>query len=151
MDSINELTSQDTDRLDLAEICCHPESELSKTCEALGGKAMRLSIGTGFDLLTHDGTLNALNELVARSPRYSWFATPCTAWCSWQRINIAKATELARKKLKGRQNKSRRLYRNALYLATQLMALGGYIAWAWPRSCDAWRYAWSNGSTLSHC
>ena len=105
MDSINELTSQDTDRLDLAEICCHPESELSKTCEALGGKAMRLSIGTGFDLLTHDGTLNALNELVARSPRCSWCATPCTALCSWQRINIAKATELARRKLKGRQNK----------------------------------------------
>ena len=139
MDSINELTSQGTDRLDLAEICCHPESELSKTCETLGGKAMRLSIGTGYDLLTRDGTQSARNELVTRSPRYNWFSTPCTAWCSWQRINIAKATELARTKLKGRQHTSRRLYRNALYLASQLMALGGYIAWEWPRSCDAWR------------
>ena len=33
MDSINELTGQDTDRVDLAEICCHPESELSWACE----------------------------------------------------------------------------------------------------------------------
>ena len=71
MDNINELTDQD--RLDLAEICCHPESELSKTCETLGGKAMRLSIGTGYDLLTNEGTLRALSELVARSPKYSWF------------------------------------------------------------------------------
>ena len=139
MDTVDELIGQDTGQLDLAEICCHPESELSKTCEALGGKAMRLSIGTGYDLLTHEGTQSALNELVARSPRYSWFATPCTAFCSWQRINIAKATELERKKFKGRQNKSRRIYRNALYLAGQLMAMGGCIAWEWPRSCDAWR------------
>ena len=29
MDSINELIGPDPDRLDLAEICCHPESELS--------------------------------------------------------------------------------------------------------------------------
>ena len=76
MDNINELIDHDTDQLDLAEICCHPESELSKTCEALGGKAMRLSIGTGFDLLTQDGTQKALKELVTRRPRYSWFATP---------------------------------------------------------------------------
>ena len=40
------------------------ESELSWTCEAQGGKAMRLSIGTGYDLLTYDGTQSALNELV---------------------------------------------------------------------------------------
>ena len=106
MDSINELTGQGTDRLDLAEICCHPESELSKTCEALGGKAMRLSIGTGFDLLTHDGTQSALNELVTRSPRYSWFATPCTPWCSWQRLNFANATDQERKKLRGGRTRS---------------------------------------------
>ena len=89
MDIIKELAGQDTDRLDLAEICCHPESELSKACEAFGGKAMRLSIGTGFDLLTNDGTWSALNELVARRPRYNWLSTPCTAWCAWQRLNIA--------------------------------------------------------------
>ena len=48
MDNVDQLTEQD--RLDLAEICCHPESELSKTCETLRGKAMRLIIGTGYDL-----------------------------------------------------------------------------------------------------
>ena len=62
MDSINELAGHGTDQLDLAEICCHPESELSWTCEALGGKAKRLTIGTGYDLLTRDGTQSALNE-----------------------------------------------------------------------------------------
>ena len=83
---------------------------------------MRLSIGTGFDLLTHGGTQSAFNELVARSPRYSWFATPCTPWCSWQRINI-EGRRAGPEKLKGRQHKSRRFYRNACYLATQIIAL----------------------------
>ena len=99
---------------------------------------MRLSIGTGFDLLTHDGTQSALNELVTRSPRYSWFATPCTPWCSWQRVNLANANEKEWKKLKGQQTKARRLYRHALYLAEQIIAFGGDMAWEWPRSCDAW-------------
>ena len=62
MDSINELTGHGTDQLDLAEICCHPESELSWSCAALGGKAKRLTIGTGYDLLTRDGTQSALTE-----------------------------------------------------------------------------------------
>ena len=79
MDLVNELTElTEQDRLDLAEICCHPESELSWTCEALGGKSKRLSIGTGYALLTEDGTQSALDELVTRSPRCSWFSTPCT-------------------------------------------------------------------------
>ena len=124
MDSINELTEQYTDRVDLAEICCHPENELSWTCQAQGGKAMRLSIGTGYDLLTYDGTQSALSELVARAPRFSWFSTPCTPWCSWQRVNLANATEQERKRLARQQRKARKLYRNALYLAAQAIALG---------------------------
>ena len=112
MENINELTDQD--RLDLAEICCHPESELTKTCETLGGKAMRLSIGTGYDLLTNEGTLRALSELVARSPTYSWFSTPCTSFCAWQHYNEANASEKQLRKLKMQRQKARRLYKHAL-------------------------------------
>ena len=107
MDIIKELAGQDTDRLDLAEICCHPESELSKTCEALGGKAMRLSIGTGFDLLTNGGTQSARSELMTRSPRYNWFSTPCAAWCRWQRVNIANV-KLMQMRFRGRSSRSGR-------------------------------------------
>ena len=73
------------------------------------------------------------------SPEIQLVSTPCTPWCSWQRINLASATDQERKKLKVQQIKARQLYRNALYLAAQAIALGGYIAWEWPRSCDAWR------------
>ena len=104
IDSINELTGQD-DRLDLAEIGCHAESELSGTCEALGGKAKRLCIGTGFDLLTRDGMQGALNELVTRLPRYSWFATTCTPRDSWPCVELASTTEKEHEKLNHRQKK----------------------------------------------
>ena len=54
MDEIDQLTTNEVGRADLAEIGNVGQSELLSTCELLGGRTLRISRAPGCDLLTRE-------------------------------------------------------------------------------------------------
>ena len=67
-----------------------------------------------------------------------WGSIPCDPWCSWQYVNCAKHGEPYRRKLALSQKKSRKILRNFIRCAEQILAQGGHVAFEWPRGSRGW-------------
>ena len=67
-------------RLDLAEICCTPDSPLSACVNSSGGSAERFSFWNGFDLASTTGTNRLIHELKKKKPKWLWMSPPCDPW-----------------------------------------------------------------------
>lgn len=88
-------------RLDLMEVMCSPESELTNQMLSLGGSAMRFGKAEG-DLNTTDGRRNLFQKLVRYRPRNIWFSPDCGPWCLWSNLNMNKSLKMFEKILEQR-------------------------------------------------
>ena len=83
-------------RLDLLEVMCHSDSELTKQALHLGGKAHRFGLDQG-DLSTTAGRMQLFQELVTFRPKHVWYSPVCKPWCKWSQYNEQRSLELQAK------------------------------------------------------
>ena len=83
-------------RLDLIEVMCHPDSELTKQALHLGGRAPRFGLDQG-DLSTHSGRMKLFQEVITFRPKHVWYSPVCKPWCKWSQYNEQRSLDLQAK------------------------------------------------------
>ena len=73
-------------RLDLLEVMCHDQSELTKQAQMIGGHAQRFGLAQG-DLQTTQGRMQLFTQLISRRPKHVWYSPVCKPWCKWNQYN----------------------------------------------------------------
>ena len=137
-DMVEAFTTFSSNRVDLVEVCCGPNSLLSQVVEQFGGTSERIGLFNGFDMSTSKGLEKARRLVAQRRPRWLWFALPCGPTSPIQHLNELTPEGLARS-LK-RKQKSRKTCRNCVKLAEEHVLEGGDIGWEWPRNNEAWYF-----------
>ena len=74
--------------IQLLEVFCGPQSELTKQTNQLGYRAVRFGYNQG-DLSTVEGREQLFKILLERDPQNIWFSPTCGPWCSWSILNEA--------------------------------------------------------------
>eukprot|EP00435_Cladocopium_sp_Y103_P013861 s2131_g3.t1 len=77
-------------KLDLLEIMCSEQSELTKQVQRLGGRAQRFGKVQG-DLKTPEGRKRMFSVLVTQKPKHVWYSPECGPWCQWSHMNMSKS------------------------------------------------------------
>eukprot|EP00971_Amphidinium_carterae_P055924 1102865-Amphidinium_carterae.1 len=90
----------------------------------LEGEEAATLFATALDHLRHGGRV------------HTWFSLPCTAWSSWQRINLLRMTDPT--VLDQKRKYSLKLQELFHQYSQQLMVEGGDISFEWPAYCDGW-------------
>eukprot|EP00969_Alexandrium_andersonii_P000015 839-Alexandrium_andersonii.AAC.1 len=72
------------------------------------------------------------------NPTDVWFALPCTAWSSWQRMN--QKDDRQQRRLADLRRHSRKLIQNCLILMRDQVQAGGHAHWEWPRHVEPWKW-----------
>ena len=83
-----------------------------------------------------DKAMNAINTPNAIVILFG--ALPCTGGSQWQRLNWHRGNADTRRKILEHRKTFRVLWKNFVIAAEQCAALGGGIAFEWPRSCAYW-------------
>jgi hypothetical protein len=91
-------------RLDLLEVMCSEQSELTRQVQGLGGKAQRFGRVQG-DLSTTEGRKRLFNILVTRKPKHVWISPECGPWCQWSFFNMTRSLECWEKVMEQRTEK----------------------------------------------
>ena len=79
-------------RIDLCEVMCGDQSELTRQTLSLGGKAIRFAKTDG-DLSTASGREKLFKTLVIHRPRHLWYSPVCKPWCKWNQFNALRSLE----------------------------------------------------------
>ena len=82
----NSLCHNRTPSLNILEVFCNSDSQITHQCQQLGFRASRFDLSRG-DLHTPDGRRMLFQELVHRQPRNLWFAPTCGPWSNWSNLN----------------------------------------------------------------
>ena len=78
--------------IDLLEVFCDKQSQLSQQVLNMDGQAIRHSLEHG-DLMTELGRQNLFVKLISRKPKHVWFAPTCGPWSSWSALNASRSLE----------------------------------------------------------
>ena len=100
---LKSVQHQSHRRLDLLEVMCSSESELTKQMLHLGGSAMRFGRTEG-DLKTPGGRKQLFLMMCRYQPRNIWYSPDCGPWCLWSNLNMNKSLALQEKILAQRQD-----------------------------------------------
>ena len=117
--------------INLLEIFCGPQSELTKQTNQLGYKAVRFGYNQG-DLSTSEGRNQLFKMLLERDPQNIWFSPTCGPWCSWSVLNEAR-TEKGFQTIQ--ENRCKVLYQLALGLVLFRfqVSCGRHMHWEQPK------------------
>ena len=86
--SISQSCLQRSAPIQVLEVFCGPQSELTKQVNNLGFRACRHDFQEG-DLATAAGRAVLFTKLVQREPRSLWYSPTCGPWCAWSAMNAA--------------------------------------------------------------
>ena len=82
--------------IDVLEVCCSQDSQLTHQCLSQGLTAARFSRKHG-DLNTITGRHMLYDMIWQLRPKHIWVAPTCKPWCCWSRLNAAKSEALAQR------------------------------------------------------
>lgn len=88
----HQKKSMRSPQIDLLEVMCSGNSELTKQAHTLGGNAKRVSKQDG-DLSTIHGRRSVFTQLVVHRPQNVWYSPECGPWCKWSVFNMGKSLE----------------------------------------------------------
>lgn len=91
-------------RMDLFEVMCHEQSELTHQAELCGLRARHFDIGTT-DLSTEEVRHILFIALITQRPEHVWYSPECGPWCLWSNLNMGKSFLLEEKILNLRESK----------------------------------------------
>ena len=86
--SISQSCSQKGTPIQVLEVFCGPQSELTKQVNNLGYKGVRHGFQEG-DLATESGRAVLFTKLIEGQPRSLWYSPTCSPWCAWSAMNAA--------------------------------------------------------------
>jgi len=84
--------SEKGQRLDLLEVFCGPQSQLTAQAQKLGYRAERFGMAQG-DLQTFQGRESLFHKLVTHRPRHVWFSPTCGPWSGFSCLNGSRSVE----------------------------------------------------------
>lgn len=88
--------------IDLLEIYCSSDSQLTKQAQEAGLRAQRFGLAQG-DLQYADGRRKLYDFLMTYRPRDMWLSPSCKAWCKWAQYNLMQSPETAEKIIQARE------------------------------------------------
>ena len=91
------------ERLDILEIYCFPDSQLTQTAHQLGLKARRFTLQDG-DLRTPEGQERLWQIMETQRPRHIWASPDCKLWGNFARRNMGRSKQLRTRILDGRKH-----------------------------------------------
>ena len=102
--------------VDLLEIYCEPNSQITQQVNRAGGRALRFSPEDG-DLHTEAGVNKLWTWIHMYEPRHIWVAPECRLWGSFARFNMGRSETTRLKILRERVSEQHHLsLRNEIYL-----------------------------------
>ena len=128
-----KLMSGQFDRV-VFELCCEEDSVLSMN---VIGRSLTVRVTEALNL-ADSRTVRVLNAILRVAEHMNidmhiWISIPCTAGCTWQRVNRARGFRT------GDINFTKELIRVALAFATYVIKIEGKVYWEWPETNDLWR------------
>ena len=124
-------------RAPLLEGWCAPDSALGKTGERCGRRVLRY---TEKEDLSKAETVNAAAREVRNHPGCHLHGSlPCTPWSSWQKLNLARASDAAKEKIYKSRKQSLEFIDSFTRIAKVALARGGSVSFEWPRYCSGWK------------
>lgn len=101
----HELSGQRPSLLktDVLEVMCGAQSELTKQCQLLGGRASRFGLTEG-DLSKTEGRRRLFRELLTKNPTHLWYSPKCSPWCRFSNLNMSKSPEAFAKIMQSRED-----------------------------------------------
>ena len=122
-------------KLDILEIYCTENSEITRQAQNLGLKAKRFTFQDG-DLSTVAGRKGLWKIVEEERPREIWVAPDCKYWGNYSRRNMGRSISTADKILAGREDERTHLTLcNDLYL--HQMSVGGQFHLEQPQGSEA--------------
>jgi hypothetical protein len=118
------------------EVCCSPNSTITACAHALGFKAERLTLDTGWDFSKPEDGARAVREVQSRGVKKVWLSLPCTPWSSIQNLN--QRTLQQRRRLKKQRRLSRQMAQVTLPVLLAVLREGGGFYFEWPTRCQGW-------------
>ena len=79
-------------RVDIMEIFCGPNSQLTHQCQQLGFRAVRFG-KEQCDLQTQQGREQVFRSLHHQQPKNAWFSPSCGPWSNWSCLNGSKSLQ----------------------------------------------------------
>ena len=114
------------------EFCCSPESSLGKVHEEKETLHFRLTKKPND--LSDPEEAASLQKMIDQFPGATlWGSLPCGPWSKWQAANIARYGKEYAKWLKKDRKLSRKLLKDFLETAENVLCQGGHIAFEWPK------------------
>ena len=96
-------THNSNERLDILEVYCYPDSQLSRIASQMGLKVLRFSNQDG-DLRTPEGQAALWNIIETRQPKHIWASPDCKYWGNFSRRNMGRSVKLCKQILEGRKS-----------------------------------------------
>ena len=96
IDKSGKLVGPQQPGIDLLEVYCSSESQLTGQSIQQGMKAKRFGLQQG-NLCYYEGRCKLYEELFRSRPRNVWLSPKCKAWCRWNQFNACKSPEMAQK------------------------------------------------------
>ena len=88
--------------LDVLEVYCEPDSQITEQCQRLGLRAERFTIHDG-DLSTSAGREALWKTILEKKPKEIWMSPECKYWGNYSRRNMGRSISTANKILDGRE------------------------------------------------
>ena len=79
--------------IDLIEVFCSPDSNLTNQVNQLRGHALRFGLNQG-DLQSPEGRKALMILLCRHSPKHLWLSPKCGPWSNWSRFNSQRSLKL---------------------------------------------------------
>ena len=98
----NPQKSNSHQNIDLLEVYCGPESQLTHQINRLGGRAIRFTKGDG-DLSTKEGIGKLWTWIEMYEPNHIWVAPECRLWGSFAKYNMGRSPTIQESILRQRK------------------------------------------------
>ena len=95
-------TTNSKERLDILEVYCFPDSQLTRVANHLGLKAKRFTLQDG-DLRTAEGQASLWKIIDTHRPRHIWASPDCKLWGNFARRNMGRSLKMRERILEGRK------------------------------------------------
>ena len=129
-----------SNRLELMEIACEPDSLLASAVQARTGRsdaACRSSLWCGHDLATSAGLSRVLEQIRALKPKRVWVSPPCGPYSPLQNVNQRTPAQV--QDLKQKRATAQRIYESTLEIVKICLQLGIHVTVELAERCEAWR------------
>ena len=119
------------------EICCAPDSMLTRMFQKCGLRAHRLTLETGFDLSERDGQ-RARKFAKEVKAIVAWASPECKYFSKIQNLNMNQHGPAYCMRLRANRARSKVIVRNCVLVLLDTIRRGGRAYFEWPRTSQGW-------------